>query len=1226
MIWSLLLAVIIVLHTTSGTSATGNVYYVVADNGTGCPLMKNVTCESLEYYMNDTEQYFTSYTTFYFMEGIHIIADFQTLLVNNVSNLTFVGQEAKEQGQNDTQPKAVIKCASPTSNILITFSNHTTVMNLKITNCGRQWDLSSFLSSSTPVFAFSNVTLGFMDTFNVTLKNISVVDNFGFGLCAINAFNIVISESYFSHNNYNPITQGCIGLVCHGGNIALLFTDMIVPCSHDKLIYSASIVNTIITYGRGGISGFGAGLYIFMEQVSVYRIKILIDKVRAYNNTGNIAVVTTTQVTHYEITIDNLVSGYTETFGGGFIIFKHDVSIQSVDCINEWVHGKNLVKVVKVVNSEFLSNINASIVFYYGIFDQRHTIEEVYIENVTISRSSNEEIYVYGRDMETTFFMKNLTIKNHLFIPIDKIFGVVVVISAVNMTFENIAIENSFVTPLLAIESNIYIKGVNNVFKNNTGSFGGAIALYSLSILFIAEDALLSFINNHAKKYGGAIYVHQSIINYCFFQVQANYKNPLINNTKIYFENNNAFAGSSIYGGNIDKCFLLPETNIRSVVSNSTELFDVITIFNDSNITDSVISSDPARACFCYKNITDCYLYNVSIIAYPGETIKIPIVTVGQRYGFSPGTIKATTLQNGKVISKTLLSSQRQCVNFNHILTANQNIGAINSTILQIDLLHENLVNVPRQLIQTIHIEIEMMNCPPGFELSKKTGVCTCDKVITDALNDVTCNIQSQQITSNRGNMWMGYDSSRSCVIAFANCSYDYCTTSGFTLNISEPDTQCAFNRAGILCGGCSDGYSLVLGSNKCKLCSNVSLLLIVVFALAGIGLVVLLILLHLTVSIGAINGVIFFANIVKINESLFFPHGPIPFLSQFISWLNLDFGIEACFYDGMNSTAKIWFQFVFPFYIWIIIAVVVFLSHYTKFNKVIGNQTVPVLATLTLLSYMKLFRIITIVLQSIDITCGDVYIQKKWRFDPNIDYLSTEHLCLVIFTIFVLIFLAIPYTVILLFSQLIERYINKMKCCHFWLKFKPIFDAYGGPCKDKYRFWTGLLLLVRLVLLFVASFSAKSDDSLTAVITSVAILIVMSFGFLGVYQSRLINFSELFFFILLITMSALATTNNVFVGTIVTLIMAFIAFVIVVMGHVYLRVENTLPVKKLKSFIESKKRQEEKMPVSFVDDDIRFHHSTDITRFELSRQGSFIQLTNEDDVGGFYISVKDND
>ena len=1230
-IWSLLLTVIIVLSTANGANAISNVYYIVGNSGTSCPLMKNVTCESLGYYIKDSEQYFTSNTTFYFLEGVHIINDFKTLLVNNVSNLALVGQEAKDQGQNDTQPKAVIKCSSPTSNILITLSNHITIKSLTITNCGKYWHLSSLLSSYDYLksiyrnskisnFAYFNITLGFIETFNVTLKNISVVDNSGFGVCAINAFDIVINESYFSQNNYNPITQGCTDLICNGGNIALLFTGMMVPCSHDKLMYSASIVNTIITYGRGGYNGFGAGLYIFMEQVSIYGMNILIDKVHVYNNTGNIVLETTTQVTHYEITIDNLISGYTETSGGGLLLIKYDVGIQSVVCGYDWANEKDLLT---IINSDFVSNLDTSIVFNYGLLEHRHTIDEVWIKNVTISHSSNEEILIYGRDIETKFFMTNLTIGDHVLLSSDNILAVVSVFSVNYITFEDITINNSLITPLFAVDSNIYLKGVN-FFTNNTGSFGGAIALYSSSTLFIMQDALVSFINNHAENLGGAIYIHKSIITYCFFQVLAIDQKPSINKTKIYFENNVASAGSSIYGGNIDNCLLLPETNLQSVVSNSTELFDVIATINDSIITNSVISSDPARACFCYQNITDCNLNNVSIIAYPGETVTIPIVTVGQRYGLSPGTIKATVLQNGKVISKTLLSSYRQCFNFNHSLTANINISDINSTILQIDLLHENLVNVPRQLIQTIHIEIDIMYCPPGFELSKKTGVCTCDKVITDALNDVTCNIQSQQITCNRGNMWMGYDSARNCVIAFANCSYDYCITSGFTLNISVPDTQCAFNRAGTLCGGCADGYSLVLGSNKCKRCSNVSLLLIVVFALVGIGLVALLILLNLTVSIGAINGVIFFANIVKINESLFFPHGPIPFLSQFISWLNLDFGIETCFYDGMNSTAKIWFQFVFPFYIWIIIAVVVFLSRYTKLYKIIGRQAVPVLATLTLLSYMKLFRIITIVLQSIDVTCGDVYTQKKWRFDPNIDYLSIEHLCLVIFTIFVLIFLAIPYTFILLFSQFIERYINKINCCHFWLKFKPIFDSYGGPCKDEYRFWTGLLLLVRLILLFVVSFSSKSDDVLTAIITSIAILIIISFSFWGVYQSRLINFSEFFFFILLITISALATTTNVFIGTHVILIMAFIAFVIIVMGHVYLRFENTLPVKKLKSYIESMKRQKEDTLVSFVDDDLS-RHSTDITRFEISRRGSIIQLSNEDDVGGFYTSVKDN-
>ena len=410
MILSFLLTLLAVFHTTS--VATDNVYYVVANNSTGCPSVKNVTCESLEYYMNDTEQYFTSNTTFYFMEGVHIIADFQSLLIHQVSNLTLVGQEAKEQGQNDTQHKAVIKCASPTSNILITFSNHITVVNLTITNCGRRWHLSSLLSlqyyldldsrgSRISIFALFNVTLGFIETVDVTLGKVSVVDNSGIGLCAVNGFDIVINESIFSHNNYNPITQGCNDLVCNGGNIALLFTDMILLCSHDKLIYSASIVNTAITYGRGGYTGFGAGLYIFMEQVSVYGMKILIDKVRAYNNTGNIAVVTTTQVTHYIITINNLVSGFTETSGGGFFMQTYDVSIKYVHCGYDWLYETNPLR---IVNSEFTFNSKKSIVFSYDILDQSRAIDEVKIENIIFSHSFNEEIVVLGRNIQTNFF------------------------------------------------------------------------------------------------------------------------------------------------------------------------------------------------------------------------------------------------------------------------------------------------------------------------------------------------------------------------------------------------------------------------------------------------------------------------------------------------------------------------------------------------------------------------------------------------------------------------------------------------------------------------------------------------------------------------------------------------------------------------------------------------------------------------------------------------------
>ena len=60
---------------------------------------------------------------------------------------------------------------------------------------------------------------------------------------------------------------------------------------------------------------------------------------------------------------------------------------------------------------------------------------------------------------------------------------------------------------------------------------------------------------------------------------------------------------------------------------------------------------------------------------------------------------------------------------------------------------------------------------------------------------------------------------------------------------------------------------------------------------------------------------VIFYASIVKISEStdIFFPNGSIPVLSQFIAWLNLDLGIETCFYHGMTAYAKMWLQFCVP-------------------------------------------------------------------------------------------------------------------------------------------------------------------------------------------------------------------------------------------------------------------------------------------------------------------------
>ena len=110
---------------------------------------------------------------------------------------------------------------------------------------------------------------------------------------------------------------------------------------------------------------------------------------------------------------------------------------------------------------------------------------------------------------------------------------------------------------------------------------------------------------------------------------------------------------------------------------------------------------------------------------------------------------------------------------------------------------------------------------------------------------------------------------------------------------------------------------------------------------------------LNLTVSTGTLNGLIFYANIIRASQAVFFPPEiGSSFLSIFIAWLNLDLGIETCFYDGLDAYAKILLQFVFPLYIWLMVITIIVASHYSSTaSKIFGNNAVQVLATLFLLS-----------------------------------------------------------------------------------------------------------------------------------------------------------------------------------------------------------------------------------------------------------------------------------
>ena len=71
--------------------------------------------------------------------------------------------------------------------------------------------------------------------------------------------------------------------------------------------------------------------------------------------------------------------------------------------------------------------------------------------------------------------------------------------------------------------------------------------------------------------------------------------------------------------------------------------------------------------------------------------------------------------------------------------------------------------------------------------------------------------------------------------------------------------------------------------------------------------------------------------NILNIHNIPLFPsHSLLKPLHVFISFANLNLGIESCFYNGMDDYTKTWLQFCFPIYLIMIITSIIIASRYS--------------------------------------------------------------------------------------------------------------------------------------------------------------------------------------------------------------------------------------------------------------------------------------------------------
>ena len=135
------------------------------------------------------------------------------------------------------------------------------------------------------------------------------------------------------------------------------------------------------------------------------------------------------------------------------------------------------------------------------------------------------------------------------------------------------------------------------------------------------------------------------------------------------------------------------------------------------------------------------------------------------------------------------------------------------------------------------------------------------------------------------------------------------------------------------------------------------------------------------------------------------------------------------------------------------------------------------------------------------------------WSVDATLDYSSNPRLPLLIFSS-ILLFIGIVYTLLVFSSQWLQRY--SYICCRKAsrdpvFRLKPLIDAYCGPYKDSCRFWTGLLLIVRLVLTGLFSYTSSMNYQVNNIIILGIVLLLTSLAWIveGMYKTRELNTIE---------------------------------------------------------------------------------------------------------------------
>ena len=1005
--------------------------------------------------------------------GTYIINN--TIIVANVKNLTI-------SGENTSVEKTKFRCRRLNSTGLF-FHNCQAInlLNFSLDSCGFEFKSSSFVKKGEAAFAYTSLLV--KNSVNFSLESVNITNSSGIGA----VFYDVVGTVTFNFIN----VDNCIGreepidplwkkrtTFYTGGGIYIefrpksvkqpskyifkhcIFTGNLADDFKNDVI-SQSTKNNYFSLGRGGGISFISRGYAQMNQ-------ILIDSC--------------------------LFSRNRALWGAGMFIEINDESKNNSVKINNSTFNEN--------NAFFGGGglrIGINSISGYNKID----MEDVKFYNNTAKLGggfSQYRVSSKGRD-EDNVFLKNCAFENNSALAASDIH-----LQHLSITLNNVNASGNSKGKhehhkpqgsLYCYSSHILLKGTCHVssavntgylldyclltirgtaiFTRNKGENGGALALYGHSKIRLTSGSSLLLHHNEASSKGGAMYVEAPVpltesfnstqlnIYKCFFlfgDEEDDFKHADQINTTIDFLGNKAppRGGDNIWATTIKWC----RGDDEPGYNNTALKWKIIKSNGTSISTNHTVVTSPQ---FIMVKPEE---WN----AYPGLPLNATVLFHDENWNQVNGTVLVILADNS--VAKLKISDY-----FSENGFVKMTIHGNPKSSYSIELKTTDRYSVSKTISQR-----HLLHCPPGYRHNGKTRICDCQTINKGVTN---CDYQNNKvyiIPSRWGNVNSRQE------FAELVCPKHYCrpcTPTGIGCPFKEK-WQCETSRdpTSKLCSKCKEGYSVLLGSEKCeKFTSNKGIWFLLLFATILVLIVLIFMIANVNTYMTSLNALLYSYQVIPMlvarDEDIDL------FISFVMAILNVSGSgrIQKGFriWAGMTNMQKLALNYLCPLCLIAFSAGVA--KVLSKMRRLNGNRKFASRAFvfISVIAYSDFTKLTFKILHWVKI--GDHYVAY---YAGNMSYFGQHHAPYACLALFFLVVAVIGFPLLVLFPSLITSHGR-------FVKLKGIFDAFSDPFKTEphsCHHFAAFYFINRLVLLiiFIALKNGPVKDVCFS-ITCVSILIV---------------------------------------------------------------------------------------------------------------------------------------